>query len=364
MNSEDKQNDLTRRSFLKWTAGGLLGAGALTAGIRPWEKSAKGVTVSQRRPAMGTFVEITARGQKEKKVNDFIDKAYDRIAKVDETMSVFKGGSRVYRLNEPGTKRTSLTPEMAEVLLEGQKISRKTGGSFDVTAAPLLDLWGFYGSELNVPTDKELETTLELVDYRNLSVDAEEGTASLADPRAAIDLGGIAKGYGVDQAVEVLKDGGLSAGLVNAGGDIRGFGSPEAGRDWKVGLQHPLKKNDLLSALKLYLPAVTTSGNYESFFTYQGSKLAHIIDPVTGRPVEDVLSVSVLTERAVKADGLSTGAFSQKPEKAIETVEKLDDTEIIYIYRSGSGGINVEVSGGLQDRVDASSYESGLNSSL
>jgi thiamine biosynthesis lipoprotein len=212
-----------------------------------------------------------------------------------------------------------------------------------------------------VPTEAELKETLKLVDYRKLTVHAGEGTATLADPRVAIDLGGIAKGYAVDRAVEVLKQGGLSAGLVNAGGDIRGFGSPEGGRDWQVGLQHPLREDELLSVLKLYLPAITTSGNYESFFTYRGDKLAHIIDPKSGRPVEDVLSVSVLTDKAIRADGLSTGAFSQTPERALETVEELDDTEIIYIYRNDSGMIDVEVSGGLEGQVSAGGLEAGLN---
>jgi len=355
-----ENTDLTRRKFLKWTAGGIVGAGALTLGLGSWNNTAKGVTVSQKRPAMGTFVEITARGKEEAKLTELIDKAYKRITDVDESMSVFKDQSRVYRLNMKGNRKVDLTPAMVDVLQEGQRISEVTGGSFDMTSGPLVDLWGFYDGKLTVPTKKELEDTLKLVDYRKLEVDASRGTATLSDPDGAIDLGGVAKGYGVDEAVEVLKDGGASAGLVNAGGDIRGFGSPEGGRAWKVGLQNPLTEDKLLGALNLILPAVTTSGNYESFFTYRGSKLAHIIDPRDGRPVEDTLSVSVLTDRAVLADGLSTGLFSKSAEGAVSTVAELDDTELIYIWKE-DGNVKVEVTEGLKGEVDGDRMQRGLS---
>ena len=363
MTNNQQTNDLTRRKFLKWTAGGVIGAGALTLGLKPWKtKTARGVTLSETRPAMGTFVEITARGEDEKLVNNLIDRAYEKIKNVDESMSVFKDNSRVYRLNLEGNRKVDLTPEMVEVLDYAQQISNLTDGSFDVTSAPLMKLWGFYDDELTVPTDEELTDTLELVNYENLTVDKRGAKATLADEKAGIDLGGIAKGYGVDKAVEVLKEGGASAGLVNAGGDIRGYGNPEGDRPWKVGLQHPFSDNDILTALNLILPAVTTSGNYESFFTYNGSKLSHIIDPKTGRPVEDTISVSVLTDEAIKADGLSTGAFSQTPEEALRTVSELDDAELIYIGRDASGKIEVTVSDGLTGEVDGGRLERSLNS--
>ena len=358
--TKSQETNLTRRKFLKWTAGGLVGAGALTLGLKPWNKTAKGVTVSQKRPAMGTFVEITARGEEEETLTRLIDNAFDRITRVDKSMSVFKDESRVYRLNVPGQTEVDLTPGMVEVLEESLKISELTDGSFDVTAGPLLDLWGFYDDQLNVPSEDELAETLKLVDYRGLEVDRARGKARLPDPKSAIDLGGVAKGYGVDQAVEVLKDGGASAGLVNAGGDIRGFGSPDGNRAWKVGLQNPLSEDELLGSLNLILPAVTTSGNYESFFTYRGNKLSHIIDPRDGRPVEDTLSVSVLTDSAVAADGLSTGLFSQSPDRALAEVSGLEDTELIYVWKE-DGAIKVDVTEGLKDEVDAGRIKGKLS---
>lgn len=365
MKITEENTNLSRRKFLKWTAGGIIGAGALTLGLKPWKRTASGfTTVTQTRSGMGTFITITALGEKEERVNKLVNAAYEKINQVDKTMSVFKGKSEVYRLNSPGNKRIKLTPQTLEVLEEAKRISRLTDGSFDITSAPLLDLWGFYDGELSVPSQEELEETLKLVNYRGLNLNAFNLSATLADPRGKIDLGGIAKGYGVDQAVKVLREGGLPGGLVNAGGDIRGYGSPETKNNWRVGLQNPLVENDLIAEMDLVLPSVTTSGNYESFFTYQGSKLAHIIDPKTGRPVEDVLSVSVLTDSAVKADGLSTGAFSQSAKEALDTVKKLEGTELIYIRKDGSGNVLVDTTEGLEDRLDAREMEAALNSRL
>jgi thiamine biosynthesis lipoprotein len=362
---KEETNSLTRRRFLKWTAGGAAAAAGLTLGIRPWQKTATGTTtVSSTRPAMGTFVEITARGEDEKKTTELIDKAYSRIKEVDEKMSVYKEGSLLKGANNPGVSKLDLDPSTMEVLTEAQQVAELTDGGFDATAGPLLKLWGFYEEELTVPSKEQLEETLKLVDYRGLDLNPSTGTATLPDPDSRLDLGGIAKGYGVDEAVEVLKEGNLEAGLVNAGGDIRGFGGPEGEDSWTVGLQNPLKEKDLLAGMDLLLPAVTTSGNYESFFTYDGSKLAHIIDPKTGRPVEDVLSVSVMTDTAVRADGLSTAAFSQGSDGALTTAAGLDDTEMIYIHRNDSGRIAVGVTEGLEGVVDSGKLERGLNARI
>lgn len=365
MNLTDEKNTLSRRKFLKWTTGGIIGAGALTLGLKSWNRTASGYAkVTQTRPVMGTYVTITALGEEEEKVNKLVNAAYEKIDQVDKTMSVFKGESEIYSLNSPENKRLKLNPQTLEVLEEAKKISRLTNGSFDVTSAPLLELWGFYDGELSVPSEEELEETLKLVDYRGLSLNPSSLSATLADPQGKIDLGGIAKGYGVDQAVKVLREGGLPAGLVNAGGDIRGYGSPEAKDNWKVGLQNPLIEDDLVARIDLVLPSVTTSGNYESFFTYQGSKLAHIIDPKTGRPVEDVMSVSVLTDSAIKADGLSTGAFSQGTEEALATVEKLENTELIYIWKDASSNVEVEITKGLEGQVGDNELKRALNPAL
>ena len=361
---KEETKSLTRRRFLKWTAGGAAAAAGLTLGVRPWNRTATGTTVSQTRPAMGTFVEITARGEDEQRTTELIDRAYSRIREVDEKMSVYKDGSLVKAGNRPGTRGLNLDPATMDVLTEAQKLAELTDGGFDATAGPLLELWGFYKDELNVPTSEELEETLKLVDYRGLDLNPSTGTATLPDPDSRLDLGGIAKGFGVDKAIEVLKEGNLEAGLVNAGGDIRGFGGPEGEASWKVGLQNPLKEDGLLAGMELFLSAVTTSGNYESFFTYNGSKLAHIIDPNTGRPVEDVLSVSVMTETAVRADGLSTAAFSQGPEGALETTAGLEDTEMIYIHRTDSGRIAVGLTEGLEGTVDSGKLERGLNAQV
>lgn len=360
--SEDnKKTNLTRRKFLKYTGTGVAGTAALTLGLKPWKGWAgtSTTTLSQTRAAMGTFVEITATGKEDVSLKSAIEAAYKEIDRVEKAMSVFDPKSQVHQLNEPATRKASLGPLTTEVLQEAKRISELTDGSFDVTVAPLLELWGFYDDTLYLPSREELEEILKLVDYRGLSLNS--GSVTLPDPDSRIDLGGIAKGYGVDRAVDALKEAGLPAGLINAGGDIRGYGSPEGNRNWKVGLQDPLREDNLLTGIGLLLPAITTSGDYESFFTYRGSKLAHIIDPKTGYPEEDVLSVSVLADSATRADGLSTGAFSQDVEEALEMVKDLEKTELIYIHRDESDRIRVETTEGVDGEVNRSKLGGALN---
>lgn len=360
MNKSMEESNLTRRNFLKLAAGGLVGAGALTLGVRPWTRDASAVANTLTRPAMGTFVEITGVGEGKDRLTDALDSAFSRIDEVDRTMSVFDEGSDVYRINAPTNRRLSLTPGLTEVLDSSLEISRITGGSFDVTSAPLLDLWGYYSGKLNVPDKSTLEATRKLVDYTALDLDLDVNVLTLGSSSQAVDLGGVAKGYAVDQAVEALKEAGLTGGLVNAGGDIRGFGGPADGSDWTVGLQNPKAEDDILHALTLSLPAITTSGDYESFFTYRGDRLSHIVDPLTGRPVEDVLSVSVMTNSATYADGLSTGLFSADPHRAVEIVNSLESTELIYVHRD-AGEVKVKLSSGLKDEVNVGRMEMRLN---
>lgn len=360
MNKSTEESNLTRRKFLKLTAaGGLAGAAALTFGLRPWQKQAAGSTRTVTRPAMGTFVEITGVGKKAV-LSSAMEEAFLRVNQVEKTMSVFDQKSDVYKLNVPANRRLTLDPDLAQVIERSLGISEMTEGSFDITASPLMDLWGFYSQRLTVPTPSRIEETLGLVDYSTLDVNTSTNVLTLSSPRQAIDLGGVAKGYAVDQAIDALKEGGLTGGLVNAGGDIRGFGKSSTGSDWRVGLQHPKDQKKLLTALDLTLPAITTSGDYESFFTYGGDRLAHIIDPKTGRPVEDVLSVSIMTKDATTADGLSTGLFSQDPNQAVNTVNSLTDTELIYIHER-EGSVEVVLSSGLQGEVDKRKMEMKLN---
>lgn len=361
MNQQSNNSSITRRTFLKLATGGVIGATALTLGIKPFHKQASGLTQTTTRPAMGTFVEITGVGESKSKVIEAIDCAYSRIDEVDSTMSVFDENSNVYRVNVPGSAKVDLTPGLTQVLLESKRISELTDGSFDVTSAPLLNLWGYYTGKLTVPDETHLQETLKLVGYQSITVNPDTNTLLLDSPQQAIDLGGVAKGYAVDEAIDALKASGLTGGLVNAGGDIRGFGNPSNRSFWKIGLQYPGKENQLLAALKLILPAITTSGNYESFFTYSGNKLAHIIDPRTGKPVEDVLSVSVMAKTATFADGLSTGLFAQRPDQALSVIEGLDDTELVYIYKGADRQVGIKLSSGLRDEVNKRMVEARLN---
>lgn len=361
MQNESLSKPISRRKFLKWATRGVIVAGGAFLGLEYLNRT-KVFSQTGRRFLMGTFADITAYGPKEEQVLRAIDEAYTKMIHVDESMSVFKVSSPVYKINASSDKKEAiLDPNLAYVLTRANEFSEVTSGSFDITVAPLMKVWGFYDGRLDVPSDTEIEETLEKVGYENINFDKSEGILRFAYPDMEIDLGSIAKGYAVDKAIEKLKGHDLSGGLVNAGGDIRVFGSPSKRDTWSIGLQNPLEDGDILCPIKLLTGAITTSGNYESFFTYQGQKLAHIINPKTGLPVTNVLSVSVLADTALDADALSTGTFVCGPEEAIELIEGMDNTEIIYIYRNKRSAIKVATSRGLVKKINIKKIESLLN---
>jgi thiamine biosynthesis lipoprotein len=211
-----------------------------------------------------------------------------------------------------------------------------SGGSFDITAGPLIRLWGFIGGRRKAPSDKEIAFARSLLGTEKLELDPVSSTARLPAKGMEVDLGGIAKGYAVDRAVEVLKSAGVVRAVVNAGGDLFVLGgASECPEGIHVGIRHPLAEGKLLGWTAVREGAVATSGSYENYFIKDGRVYSHIIDPGTGYPVEGVLSATVLASTAMEADALATAFFVMGPEKGVELAEKLPRVEAMIVYTRG-----------------------------
>jgi thiamine biosynthesis lipoprotein len=196
-----------------------------------------------------------------------------------------------------------------------------SGGAFDPTVKPLVDLWmekvRAWG---RLPTTGELSKALALVGWQNLVIDEHKGRARFLKQGMAITLGGIAKGYAVDRAVEVLKDSGIERALVDIGGDIRGFGP----KTWRIAIQHPRDEYEWLEVIDLKNSAVATSGDYRQFFLLGERRVHHILDPKTGEPADAVMSVTVVARNCLDADALTTLVFVLGPEKGKELLDSLE----------------------------------------
>lgn len=260
---------------------------------------------------------------KKEKAKGMIDKAFREMARIDSITSTFNKESEVFRLDREG--KGVISSDLKRIIERALYISEITQGAFDITVYPLEDLWGFYSGNYRVPSDSEIKETLKRVGYKNVIL---KGDSLWLLNHAKIDLAGIAKGYAVDRAIEVLKKEGVSIGLVDAGGDIRVFGNKKGG--FKIGLKHP-RREGIFKVFTIKGGAIATSGDYEKFFIRDDKRYCHIIDPTTGYPVNRCASVTIISEDAMGADGLATALFVLGPEKGMKIAKALDK-KIFFIY--------------------------------
>jgi thiamine biosynthesis lipoprotein ApbE len=182
-------------------------------------------------------------------------------------------------------------------------------------------------------------------------VSAVDSTVKLASPGMQMDLGAITPGYAVDRAIQVLKNAGIRNALVNAGGEIYSIGFPPKRKAWRIGIRHPRKPGELLGVIELSERGVSTSGDYENFFEVDGRKYCHIIDPKTGRPVQGIMSVTVIAKNTTEADALSTALFPLGAEKGLRLVERLDGVDAIIVTGYKEDDMKILMSSGVKDKM-------------
>jgi len=290
---------------------------------------------------MDTFVTIRVPAGK----GEVAQQAFAELQRMEGLFNRHDPGSEVARLNARAGRWVSASPELLEVLATVKEMAPATGGLFDVTVAPLLDLWGIGTDRAAVPDAAALARAREWVGGEGLEVDRRGGRVKLARPGMAVDLGGIGKGYAIDRAVQVLTRAGVSGGLVEVGGDLYLLGRRGDGQPWRVGVQHPRQDGATLGTLYLAGHAVATSGDYQRFFEVGGVRYHHILDPRTGKPGRTSISVTVVSRTVMEADLLSTGVFLMEPLEGLALLERLPDVEGIIVDPAG----RVLVTSGLQD---------------
>ena len=273
---------------------------------------------------MGTMVEITVMPPDEQA----IEAAFEEMKKVDALMSTYKENSEVSILNREGENH--LSAETLQIIREAINFSEITGGAFDITCRPLINLWKKAKKEKVIPSPQEIKEALSLVGYEKILLEGD--MIRFKQKGMQIDLGGIAKGYAVNRAIEALRKNGIRRALVNAGGDLYALGNGPGGEKWKVGIQDPREEDKLLGIIKVKDVGVATSGDYQRYFTIEGKRLSHIVNPKTGQTVQDVpMSVTVIAPHATTTDALATGVFVLGPQKGMELIDSLPQVEGMII---------------------------------
>ena len=263
--------------------------------------------------AMDTYMTFAAYG---KNAESGLEDARRRVQEIENICSVTREGSEIYGVNHRTENTVSLGKESAKLLREAMTISERSGGAFDVTMYPVLQLWGFTNGEYQVPGEEALKEALGKTGYQKINVDAD---GVELETGMEIDFGGIAKGYTSSEVMKVFKNNGIKSGLVSLGGNVQALGAKPDGSKWKVAVQNPDSDESYIGVLEIVGKAVITSGGYERYFEKDGKTYHHIIDPATGYPADSGLkSVTIISSDGTLADGLSTSLFIMGIDKAKE----------------------------------------------
>lgn len=276
---------------------------------------------------MDTLVDVRVDGRNS---SELVKQAFTIMEDLEQTLSRFVENSEVAKINQQAGEWVKVSPTTLQLIELGIKIGEVSHGAFDITIGAVLDLWGFGSGLYHVPTEEELAEALATVDYTQVEVN--HNTSEVRIPQGTIlDLGGIAKGFVVDSGISLLRKGKVQRSIINAGGDISVIGRRPDGQPWRVGVQDPDLPSDIRWILPLDNNSVVTSGDYQRFFTKDGQRYHHILDPKTGYPARGLRSVTIVGENGATSDALSTAVFVLGWEKGRALVESLDNVEAILV---------------------------------
>ncbi|MBM3769747.1 MAG: FAD:protein FMN transferase [Acidimicrobiia bacterium] len=297
--------------------------------------------------AMGSQLRVRVFSSDPESARSAFDAVFAEFDRLDRLLSVWKDGSDVQRINgAAGVDGVTVSEDTIAVLNTARRISEWTEGAFDVTFGALSDVWRFdHDQDNRVPTREQIEARHPLVNYRAVRIDEPGHTVLLEKAGMRIHLGGIGKGYAVERSAALLRDRGYRDFMIQSGGDLYVAGFSQ-GQPWRLGVADPRKPTQSFGTLDLSDGTFSTSGDYERSFVKDGIRYHHLIDPSTGYPAKGTRSVTVVTNRPVLADGLSTGVFILGPARGMALVERLPDVEAVIVTDSNQ----VLVSSGLQGR--------------
>ena len=296
--------------------------------------------------AMDTYMTFTAYGTD---AEPAILAAEDKIRELEELWSVTDKNSDVYAVNHSSGQTVTVDWKTAELLSYALDMAEETNGALEPTIYPVLTAWGFTTGENRVPAETELAELLEKVGYDKVELNNDQ---IQMEPGGMIDLGAVGKGYAGDEAAQILRERGITAALLDIGGNIQAIGTKPDGSDWRVGLKDPFS-GGVLGIIQVSDVAVVTSGNYERFFIGEDGKVyGHIIDPATGHPVENgIASVSVIASEGKLCDALSTALFVMGLENAQDYWRQCRNYEMILIMEDG----DIYLTEGIRDSFSLNS---------
>ncbi len=311
--------------------------------------------VSKTDFCLNTTCDITVYNISRGDGEEILEEAFNKIREYENIFSRTVEGSDVYNINHAGGNPVEVSDDTVSVLEDAVYMGKLSGGKFDITIGKISDMWNFTGEEPKVPENADIKEALKDVDYTNIEIDGNRVT--LKNPKANIDLGGIAKGYIADRISEFLEDKGVDKAIINLGGNVAALGEKDEDTPWNIGIERPYSdRTQIIGSVKASDATLVTSGIYERKFEQNGIVYHHILDPKTGYPADtDLESVTI---KAVKGnsefcDGLSTVCLMMGKDNAIALIKELQEKypdmklEAAFIDKNDdmvqTDGMNVEI---------------------
>ena len=284
---------------------------------------------------------------------DLKDEIEAELNKVDNSLSPFNNQSVITAVNQ--NKNPEVNEMFSDVFNLAEQVSQETDGAFDITVAPMVNLWGFGFKKGISPSKQKIDSLRHIVGYKKVSL--RDGHVIKADKRIMLDCSAIAKGYGSDVVARYLRSKGITNFMIEIGGEIVTSGKSEKRLPWKIGVTKPtddsLNTNqELETVLNVTDKAMATSGNYRNFYYKGGKKYAHTIDPKTGYPVQhSLLSSTVLASNCATADAYATAFMVLGIDKAKVVLQKHPELMAYFIYAGPDGKMKVWFSPSLRDKI-------------
>ncbi|MGH7135182.1 MAG: FAD:protein FMN transferase [Pirellulales bacterium] len=282
---------------------------------------------------MGSPVKITLYSAAEPTANHAAQAAYTRIAELDQVLSDYKADSELSQLSATAGsgKRVHVSDDLWTVLERAQQLAEKTDGAFDVTVGPYVRLWRRARRNKEFPPAVRLTEARAAVGYKKLKLDPVQRTAQLLVPEMRLDLGGIATGYAVDEAMKQLKAHGVERALIDASGDILVSEPPPGEPGWKIGIAPLDPAGPPSRYLSLRNMSVTTSGDAFQHVVFDGQRYSHIVDPTTGLGLTDPSTVTVIAADCITADSLATAVSVLGPDKGLKLIDSTPRAALFFV---------------------------------
>jgi len=319
MSTTSERRGPSRREFVAF------GLGAFAVVALPLVERRRGRVVRRTMPVMGTIATFAVVHRDERQAHAAIDAAMDELRRVERTMTRFTTTSDIGLANSGAARGPVVVgSETALVVNEALRWADATDGAYDPAIGGAIMLWDVNHRHEPPPAERVARMAGRAL-HRAIEVDTHRGVPVLLyrDGDAQLDLGAIAKGYGVDRAVVALRERGVGSAIVEAGGDLYALGTAPGGDPWRVGIQDPNDDRALIATVDVADAAVATSGTYRQFFRYRGRRYHHLLDPVTGAPRETVVrSLTIQADSCMHADVAATALYGMPADRAARVLTR------------------------------------------